>query len=67
MDTKTSRMIVGLLAVIYGLGVAFGAAVLGDAWPGWWLLGGAFVVGFAWVILMVIPWARARLSGATAR
>lgn len=67
MDTKTSRMIVGLLAVIYGLGVAFGSALLGDTMPGWWLLGGAFVVGLAWLILMVIPWLRVRLSGRAAR
>lgn len=63
MNRTTARMIVGLLAVVYGLGVAFGELLLGSAWPSWWLMGGAFVVGIAWLVLMVIPWARRRLSG----
>ncbi|WP_347348721.1 hypothetical protein [Nigerium sp.] len=54
------RAIVGIVAVVYGLGVAFGAMVFGEAWPSWWLMGGALVVGLLWVVFMVVPWATRR-------
>ena len=55
MDRPTDgRAIVGIVAVVYGLGVAFGAMVFGDAWPSWWLMGGALVVGLLWVVFMVV-------------
>lgn len=47
--------VTGLVAVVYGLGVAFGGALWGEQNSGTWLMAGAAVVGLLFVVFMVIP------------
>jgi len=61
MSKDQRRGIVGIVAVLYGLGVAFGPnLVANDGFWKLWLAIGAFVVGALWLALMVLPWAQAR-------
>lgn len=50
--------ITGLLAVIYGFGVAFGSGLWGPTVSTWWLFGGAALVGLLFIIFILIPWIR---------
>lgn len=50
--------VTGLLAVIYGFGVAFGDGIWGEAFASVWLFGGAAVVGVLFVLFILIPWIR---------
>lgn len=56
MSKEQNRVIVATLAIIYGLGVAFGQNLIDNEtfWKAW-LMVGAFVVGGAWLVLMVLP------------
>lgn len=56
--------ITALLAVIYGLGVAFGGFLWGDTFSPAWLMWGSLVVLIAFVALMVIPFFRALSASA---
>ncbi|GAA1749083.1 hypothetical protein [Nostocoides vanveenii] len=61
MSKDQRRGIVGIVAVLYGLGVAFGPNLVdNDGLWKLWLAIGAFVVGALWLALMVLPWAQAR-------
>lgn len=61
MSKDQRRGIVGLVAVLYGMGVAFGPSLAdNDALWKAWLGVGAFVVGALWLALMVFPWAQGR-------
>lgn len=48
----------GLLAVIYGFGVAFGGELWGPTVATWWLFGGAVIVGVLFVAFILVPWLR---------
>ncbi len=64
MTKERGQAIVGIVAVLYGLGVAFGPSLIDNdgLWKAW--LGvGAFVVGALFLTLMVLPWSRRRSSG----
>lgn len=61
MSRDARRAVVGILAIVYGLGVAFGPQLVDNdtLWNGW-LAVGALIVGVAWLALMVLPWAQGR-------
>ncbi|WP_432559065.1 hypothetical protein [Granulicoccus sp. GXG6511] len=50
------------LAVLYGLGVAFGTPLWGDGFARFWLFGGAFVVGVLFLAFIVVPGVRRLLA-----
>lgn len=61
MSKDLRRGVVGILAVLYGVGVAFGSSLIDNEtfWKAW-LLVGAFVLGVSWITLMVLPRVRAQ-------
>lgn len=67
MTRDMRRGIVGIIAVLYGIGIAFGPMLIDNEglWNAW--LGiGAFVVGAAWLALMVLPWTQERAGRSSA-
>ncbi|AKT51912.1 hypothetical protein [Arsenicicoccus sp. oral taxon 190] len=51
--------VTAILAILYGLGIAFGPQLGGsDAFWERWTMWGSAVVGIAFVLLMVIPFVR---------
>lgn len=66
MSKEQRRGVVGIVAVLYGLGVAFGPSLVdNDRLWNLWLAVGAFVVGALWLALMVLPWAQSRSQRST--
>lgn len=53
--------VTAVLAVVYGLGVAF--LELEPMAKQWWLLGGAAIVGVLFVVFIVVPLVRGLLAG----
>ena len=73
MGPARRRHVVGVLLVAYLLLLLFGQRVFG-AGAGVAVLVGSFVLGFAWLLLLVAPWAargrprpHARVGGARPR
>ena len=56
MGSFRRKAIVGTLFVTYAVLLAFGPRLLGGA-AGTVILVASFVVGFAWLLLLVAPWA----------
>ncbi|WP_425309834.1 hypothetical protein AADG42_14060 [Ammonicoccus fulvus] len=59
----TGAAITGLLAVIYGFGVAFGGGLWGPTVATLWLSAGAAIVGVLFVLFILIPWIRSLGAG----
>ncbi|MDO5499567.1 MAG: hypothetical protein Q4F67_07800 [Propionibacteriaceae bacterium] len=47
--------VTGLLAVLYGFGVAFGTPLWGESFARFWLWAGALVVGVLFVWFIAVP------------
>lgn len=60
----TGAAVTGLLAVIYGFGVAFGGAIWGSGFARTWLFVGAAIVGVLFIIFILIPWIRSLATAA---
>ena len=56
MGTFRRKAVVGALLMAYAVLLAFGQRLLGDS-AGVVILVASFVVGFAWLLLLVAPWA----------
>lgn len=54
----TGAAVTGVLAVIYGFGVAFGGELWGPTVSNWWLFVGAAIVGVLFVIFILMPFIR---------
>ena len=55
LPLRIRQAIVAIVAVVYGVGVAFGSTLWGEDSTGTWLMWGAVVVGLLFLVLLLVP------------